>query len=243
MRFLLSVVLLFSLNLVTAQKTIYPSRGIVGKEFLHDDRFSFKLYGLHDSMKRALGSLEVIITVDSEARRLIYVYIQKVGPANFTALLVDSVIISTEDFSPIYHSTRRQGDETMLNFEGNRVNGEWYVFNRVRDIIDSTTPPFFDYHILPLLVCWLPLKEGENYELPVYDFIVGRHSMTSVSITNIETLYSDNREIRKITVKEHIRKNSGTVFYVDANSHKLLRADIEKGDKKTQMVRENPPSL
>lgn len=243
MRFLFNVVLLFSLNFVNAQQRIYPSPGIVGKQFLHDDMFSFKLYGLRDSIKLALGNLQVIISVDKEAQRLIYIQKTEIGPANFKDVLIDSAVISTKDFSPIYQSTRRQGDETMLYFEGNRVKGEWYVFNRSRDITDSTTPPFFNYHILPLLVCWLPLKEGESYEMPVYDFIVGRHSMTSVSITKIETIYREKREIRKITVEEHIRKNSRSIFYVDANSHKLLQVDIEKGERKTQMVRENPPSL
>ena len=89
----------------------------------------------------------------------------------------------------------------------------------------------------------LTLKEGESYEIPVYDFIVGRNGMTKISVIKIQTIYRDNKKLMKVTVKEHIRKNSGSIFYIDAVSHRLLQVDINKGERKTQMVREPLPAL
>ena len=151
MHFLFSVLFSLSLNLICAQQVIYPSAEIVTREYLQNDNFNMKLYAWKDNVKTELGNMQTIIEINKQTQQLFYIH--KIRLGNFTNDWIDSTVINLKDFSPIYYSTRKPGDETMLYFKNDTMTGIWNVFNKSHEITDSTKPPFFDYHFFPVLIC------------------------------------------------------------------------------------------
>lgn len=240
--FLFALSFLSLANLVSAQTTIYPSADSVKKEYIQDESFTMKLYAWKDSVKIALGSMEATIEVNKETQQLIY--IQKIRLGNFTNDWIDSTVMSLKDLSPIYYSSRKQKfEELVLHFKNNTVKGLWNVVNKTFEIADSAKTAFFDYHFLPVLLCWLPLVEGQTYEIPVYEFIAGKNGMTKISVTKIQTVDMNDKTLMEVTIKENSKNNYHSVFYIDPVEHRVIQVDSRKGDKKTQMVRELPRTL
>src|SRR5258705_5947648 len=104
MKILFCAVSLFLSCLLYAQQTIFPSPAIVNNEYLHDGVFNFEFFIVRDSMKLAGGTIQTSVSIDKEKEQITYTQTSRLGPQNVESL--DTVILSSNDFSTIYFSSR-----------------------------------------------------------------------------------------------------------------------------------------
>ena len=241
MKILFAAVSLFLSCLLHAQETIYPSPSVVNNAYLRDDVSNFKFFILRDTMKMAVGTMQTTVSVDKDKGQITYTQKTALGPLKVESL--DTVILSTKDFSTIYFSSSTMNEETVLHFKDRFVKGTWNIFSEPKAITDTLQTSFFDYNAIALLIGWLPLKEGKTYEIPAFKFIPGLHGvMSPVLITKVELIKRDNKDVMKVTVREKRKENFRSVYYIEKKTHTLIQVDIDNDGKHSQMIKQPQPS-
>jgi len=152
----------------------------------------------------------------------------------------DSSIAYKTTGEPVYHSSYNQQRSMVLQF-GKIITG-WYRDKRDgqhQNIADTISGSYFDSNLYPSLIGWLPMHEGYQAELAVYDFRPGTKS--GLKKVYIKQVVSDHyltdglgeRKVWKVTVMDEISQGVISTYYFDKTDRKLWKLDIDFGQSKT----------
>jgi hypothetical protein len=143
-----------------------------------------------------------------------------------------------ETLAPVYHSSYNMQRNMALNF-GKVVTG--FYLDKAKQqfslISDSSSETYFDSNIYPLLISWLPLKDGFTKTISIYDYNpAGKRGVIRANITGVKSGLLENREtpVWIVTVTDEINNMPGSsmIYYIGKSDRKLWRQEINAGGRK-----------
>jgi hypothetical protein len=152
----------------------------------------------------------------------------------FTTSWTDTTIAELPSLKPVYHSSHNSQRDMALNF-GPVVSGYYYDLMKKENsiIADTTHSPYFDSNLYPAIIRWLPLQEGYNASMAIYDYNprgkvgVLKATIQSVSQDSVMMPKSGKQHVWAVKVIDEIAEGSVSTYYIDPLTRRLLRQDIK----------------
>ena len=237
----LTLLLLFTFStstLVFGQEYLSPLNNPANKTLLKPEITKMQWFMLKDSLKIPIGTIETQI---QKKRQKIYV-ITTVKMKQSPTKWVDSTIVKSTNFEPLYHSSFNQQRDMVLKF-GKNITG-YYLDKQTgikTQIEEDTYKPFFDSNFYPQLIRLLPLKNGYSNIISIFDYNPSSQiGVITATIKNTEesSMNYNYKDIKvwKVKTTDEISNNSATsTFYIDKSTRKILKQEIDFGGRKMLM--------
>jgi hypothetical protein len=167
MRILVILIFLsFSMNAFT-QALITPGSTAIQSRWITEETSRMNWYVMRGNEKLLLGN--VLTQFSKKDKQLMMITTVKMK--QFTALWTDTSIAEFPSLKPVYHSSHNSQRDMALSF-GKIVTGYYYDLVKKENIVitDTTRSPYFDSNIYPAVIRWLPLTEGYNASVAIYDY-------------------------------------------------------------------------
>lgn len=189
---------------------------------------------LQDSAEVKIGDVLTDIIKEEDSVIIITTVVMKQLPVTW----VDSTIVRTFDFAPIYNSSYNQRRDMVLRF-GEKTNG--YFLDKDMDIKtqieEEAHMPFFDSNFYPQVLRLLPYEKDFSKTISIFDY--NPKAKTGVITATIGEVEKVNFEhggksvpVWKVEVTDDISNNLATsVYYLNEANRKVLRHEIHLGDK------------
>lgn len=195
-------------------------------------------YMVRDTARVEIGTVSTQLTTDKD--RLIAV--TSVSMKGMKGDWVDSTICIRSTLSPIRHASYNMQRDMALNF-GKVVTGFYRDKMRKKDttINDTTRTPYFDSNLYPVLIRWLPLKEGFTQKIAIYDYNPSaKIGVISASVDKVSTgTYSSKtsglRNVWVVAVTDEI-SNGKSTYFIDKQDRRLWKQTMEAGGRSMMMV-------
>ncbi len=215
-----------------------PSKGAFEKKWVKSEAYEMVWYALRDTARIEMGRVSNQILENKSQ----LVVISTVAIKGMNGTWVDSSICEKATLHPIRHASYNGQRDMVLNF-GPVVSG-FYTDKRQKKttvINDTTRTSYFDSNMYPILIRWLPLKEGFTQKIAIYDYNplakigVIHASVNGVTSGTYPSQKSGVREVWIIDVTDEI-SNSKSQYFVDKANRKLWKQTMETGGRTMMMV-------
>ncbi len=236
-----TVLLLFAVSFsihAFGQEDLSPANNPANKTLLKSETSKMHWFILKDTLKILIGTVETKIQKTKEKIYLITTVELTQSPTKW----VDSTVVRSTNFEPLYHSSNNQERELVLKFE-NKITGH-YLDQQTgtrTQIMEESEKSFFDSNFYPQLIRLLPLKSGYSSIISIFDYNPKSHIgviTATIKDTEESTLNykGEDTEVWKVKTTDEIANNSATsIFYIDKTTRKILRQDIDFGGRKMSM--------
>jgi len=236
MKSLLTLIILGCYSLCYAQLT--PSAKTLENKWIKDEAYKMAWYMVRDTARVEIGTVSTQLTTNKD--RLITV--TSVSMKGMKENWIDSSICVRNTLSPIRHASYNGQRDMVLNF-GRVVTGFYRDKMRKKDtaISDTTRTPYFDSNLYPVLIRWLPLKEGFTQKIAIYDYNPSaKVGVISASVDKVGTgTYSSKtaglRNVWVVDVTDEI-SNGKSTYFVDKQDRRLWKQTMEAGGRNMMMV-------
>ena len=108
-------------------------------------------------------------------------------------------------------------------------------------ISERSNASFFDSNFYPQLIRFLPLKNGYEAEISIFDYNpkakIGLLKATIKGVEEVEIDFDGQlRKVWKVVTTDDISNNMATItYYIDKFSRKFLKQDLQIGERKMVM--------
>lgn len=226
-------------NQLFSQETLLsPSNITTDKSLIKSETSEMYWFMLQDSLKIQIGSIQTQIQKEEER---IYI-ITKVNMKQSTSKWIDSTIVETQTFIPIYHSSFNQQRDIVLEF-GEKITG--YYLDKQTDtkteISEKIDKPFFDSNFYPQLIRLLPLKNNYSSTISIFDYNPKyKTGLITATIKNTEettiNFNGKEKQVWKVEATDDISNNFAiSTYYIDKSTRKILKQEIDFGGRKMLM--------
>lgn len=224
-----------SLQVFSQETLLSPLNNPADKSFIKAETSEMTWFMLKDSLKIQIGN--VLTEIQKEKER-IYI-ITKVNMKQSPTKWVDSTIVETLNFKPIYHSSFNQQRNMVLNF-GEKITG-YYLDKQTgtkTQISEEVDKPFFDSNFYPQLIRLLPLKDNYSNTISIFDYnTTSKTGVITATIKDTEQTTIDfngkKKQVWKVEVTDDISNNSAiSTYYIDTSTRKILKQEIDFGGRK-----------
>lgn len=227
---------------VTAQTTLIPGKKSFEKKWVKNDTYQMTWFALKDTVKFEMG--EVSTQVSTDAKNITVVTTVKMK--NSKTPWIDTTIANISTLAPVRHASYNMQRDMVLDF-GKIVTG--FYNDKLKQqhtvISDTTATGYFDSNIYPVLITWLPLKEGYKQDISIYDYNPsGKTGIIKASIKQVtsgtyESMISGSMDVWVVTVVDEIGndKNGFMTYYIDKKDRRLWKQEINTGGRKMLMQR------
>ncbi len=219
-----------------------PVNNTADSNFIENESSKMEWFILQDTLKIKIGEVHT----DIQKRKEKTTVITTVNMEQTTSKWVDSTIVGTKNFEPIYHSSFNQQRDMVLNF-GKEVTG-YYLDKKTGTktvVSEKTQKPYFDSNFYPQLIRWLPLNDGYSVTISIFDYNpTAKVGVITATIKNVITssfnFNGKEKQVWKVETTDDISDNSATsTYYIDMETRKILKQDIDfKGRKMTMELME-----
>ena len=221
------------------QEKISPLNNPVNIDLLKSGTSKMQWFMVQDSVNIPIGIVETQI---EKKEKKIYV-LTTVEMSQSPIKWVDSTVVSTKNFEPIYHSSYNQQRDVVLNFEEQMITGSYLdkITNTKNQLSETTNKAYFDSNFYPQLIRLLPLKTGYSGIISIFDYNPkSKTGVMSATIKNTENTLINfkgkNKEVWKVLVSDDISNNQATsTYYIDKSSRKILKQEIKSNGRKMVM--------
>jgi hypothetical protein len=231
-----AIVSLFFLT-AGSQTPLVPGKKSFDKKWIKNQSYQMNWYASRDTVKVQIGEVSTRILADKKHLAVITVVKMK----NSKEPWIDTTIAAIETLSPVYHSSYNVQRNIALNF-GEIVTGFYHDKIKLQhsNISDTTSAAYFDSNIYPLLISWLPLKEGFTQTISIYDYNpsgtqgVMKAQIKEVKSGVLETTLSGSQPVWIVTVTDEISYQAGNfiVYYLGKEDRKLWKQEINAAGRK-----------
>ncbi|MGF7218277.1 hypothetical protein GGR92_004454 [Spirosoma lacussanchae] len=217
---------------------LVPSRQAYETKWAKPETGAMTWYVIRDTAAFELGSVTSQV-VDSKDQLTLITTVTMKG---MKGTWVDSSICAKATLKPIRHVSYNAQRDMVLDFD--RVVTGFYTDKRLGKttrISDTTRAAYFDSNIYPLLIRWLPLKEGFTQKLAIYDYNpsaktgVITASVNEVSSSTYTSRKVGTRAVWVVDVTDEI-SNGKSRYFIDKADRKLWKQTIEAGGRSMMMV-------
>lgn len=215
-----------------------PLNNTANKTLIKSDTSNMSWFMLNDSLKMHIGDIETQIQVEEE----MILIITTVNMVHSPTRWIDSTIVETLNFQPMYHSSYNDQRDMVLTF-GEKITG--YYFDKQTEsntqISETYNGSFFDSNFYPQLIRLLPLEENYSNTISIFDYnpnaTIG--VITATIIGTEETILNFNgtkRQVWKVKTTDDISNNSAfSTYYIDQSTRELLQQEVDFGGRKMIM--------
>lgn len=236
MRYLLLASCLCYFSISHAQ--LRPAPESFEKKWVKPETYNMTWFALRDTAKIEIGRVSTRIN-ENEGQ---IVVISTVDMKGMKGTWIDSSICEKTTLRPIRHASYNQQRDMVLNFD--KVVTGFYTDKREGKntfINDTTRTTYFDSNLYPILVRWLPLKDGFTQKIAIYDYNpsakigVISASVNGVSSATYDSQKSGSRDVWVVDVTDEI-SNGKSQYFVDKADRRLWKQTMEAGGRKMMMV-------
>lgn len=224
-----------SLQVFSQDKLLTPLNNPAKKNLIMSEIYEMSWFMLRDSLKIQIGTIQTEIQKEKERTSIITTVYMKQSQVKW----IDSTIVESQTFKPIYHSSYNQQRDMVLNF-GEKVTG-YYLDKKTEtntEISEETESSFFDSNFYPQLIKLLPLKDGYSGTISIFDY--NPTSLTGVITATVknteETTISFNgkkKQVWRVETTDDISNNSAiTTYYIAKSTRRILKQEIDFGGRK-----------
>lgn len=227
-----------SIQLFSQEMLLIPSNNTANKDLIKSETSEMSWFMLQDSLKIQIGSIQTQIQKEKEKLYIITEVNMKQSPSKW----IDSTIVETKTFKPIYHSSFNQQRDMVLKF-GENITG-YYLDKQTgtkTEILEKVDRPFFDSNFYPQLIRFLPLKNGYSNTISIFDYNpTAKIGVITATIKKTgETTIDFNgkeKQVWKVETTDDISNNTViSTYYIDKSSRKILKQEIDFGGRKMLM--------
>ncbi|MCO6176057.1 hypothetical protein NHF50_13480 [Flavobacterium sp. NRK F10] len=220
------------------QAPLSPQNNPVDYSLVKNESSKMKWFVLQDTMKIEIGTIQT--DVQKKGNELIV--ISTIDLNRSPVKWVDSTIVKTDRFKPVYHSSYNQQRDMALHFK-EEITGYYLdkMNNKKVMISEKADQSYFDSNFYPQLIRWLPLKEGYSGIISIFDYNpVAKIGVITATITQVKdsTLLSHGlpKETWIVTTTDDISDNEVvSTYYIEKSSRKVLKQEIDIKGKKMLM--------
>jgi hypothetical protein len=225
-------------QLHSQEKPLSPLNNPANKSLLKSETSEMNWFMLKDTLKVQIGKVQTQIQKKKEK---IYI-ITTVDMKQSTTKWVDSTIVETQNFKPVYHSSFNQQRDMVLKF-GEKITG-YYLDKKTgtkTNISEEVHKPFFDSNFYPQLIRLLPLKEGYSNTISIFDYNpAAKIGAITATIKNTQettiTFKGQKKQVWKVETTDDISNNTAiSTYYIDKSTRKILKQEIDFGGRKMLM--------
>ncbi|MCX2679011.1 hypothetical protein OOZ15_03575 [Galbibacter sp. EGI 63066] len=215
-----------------------PDNNPADKKFIENESSEMTWFMLQDTVKMEIGK----VLTEIEKKKGEIVVITTVDMKQSPSKWIDSTIVETTNFKPIYHSSFNAQRDMVLNF-GNEVTG-YYLDKKTgaKTIIsEKTEKSYFDSNFYPQLIRWLPLKDGYSTVISIFDY--NPKAKTGVITATVKSVQKTSinwngqeHSVWQVQTTDDISDNAAiSTYYIDDKTRKVLKQDIDFNGRKMSM--------
>ncbi|HBV16176.1 hypothetical protein [Chryseobacterium carnipullorum] len=235
MRTFLIFLLVSSANLFS-QKLLTPGNSTIDSKLIKDETSEAVWYAENAGKKIEIGSIITELKKLNKTDLLIKttVKMKQTPDAKWT----DSTIVKTANFEPVYHSSFNMSRDIVLKSEKNKVTGYYLDKNsQKKDQIEIPAKDYFESSSYPMLIRFLPLKENYTADLSIFDYNPdAKKGLIKAYIMDVKKTDYNGKKVWAVKTTDDIgdKKNIVT-YYIDPETRKILKQDIEMSGRKMIM--------
>lgn len=234
------LILFFILAAATSdgQPLLTPSKKAFEKKWLQPRNYLMHWYSLTDTSKKEIGKVYTHVSIQNN----LLTVITEVRLNGMPGLWTDTSIAHARTLKPVLHSSYNMQRDMTLNF-GKNITG--YYTDKMKKsktvINDTVSSWYFDSNLYPLLVGLLPLTEGYNQDIAIYDYNpAAKKGIMKAAVQNVTSgaLLTEKNGVRDVwivTVTDEI-SNSRSTYYFDKNDRKLWKQEMEAKGRRMAMI-------
>jgi len=219
------------------EKPLSPKNNPADISLLQSETSRMSWFMIRDSSEIKIGEIKTKIHKEKE-KTLIVTTVTMQSPGSW----VDTTIVKTKDFEPIYHSSYNQQRDMVLKFD-QKITGYYLdkMTNTKTQLSEEINKSFFDSNFYPQLIRLLPLENGYTNTISIFDFNPkSKTGVITATITNTEkaTLNHNkmHKEVWKVDTTDDISNNSAiSSYYIDISTRKVLQQEVNFGGAKMIM--------
>ena len=228
-----------SVQLFSQETLLSPLNNTANKNLIKSETSEMSWFILKDSLKIPLGTIQTQI---QKEKKRIYI-ITKVNMKRSSTKWIDSTIVETQNFEPIYHSSFNQQRDMVLKF-GEKITG-YYLDKKTEtktQISEEVDKPFFDSNFYPQLIKLLPLKDNYSNTISIFDYNpTSKTGTITATIKNTKkttiNFNGKKKQVWKVETTDDISNNTAiSTYYIDTSTRKVLKQEIDFGNRKMLML-------
>lgn len=231
MRFIMTLTISLLALSMYGQTPLSPANSTLEKKWIRDEQFRQRWYIIKDSSKLEIGK----VTSSFKTGKGSLTVIATVAMNQPGTAWTDSTVASSTNLQPIYHSSYNGQRDMVLHF-GTTVTG--YYTDKLKGtstiINDNIAGDYFDSNLYPSIIRWLPLQEGYQQEISIYDYNPsGKTGLIKAYITDVkkgtyQTALSGSHPVWLVTVTDEIGNGVKTSsrYYIDQADRRPWKQEI-----------------
>ncbi|CAM3975299.1 MULTISPECIES: hypothetical protein [Flavobacterium] len=215
-----------------------PSNNPANSKLLKPETSEMNWFMIKDSVKVQIGKLQTQI---EKKKNQIFI-ITTVEMKQSSTKWIDSTIVETQNFKPIYHSSYNQQRDMVLKF-GKKITG-YYLDKQTKNktlISEEVHKSFFDSNFYPQLIRLLPLEDNYSTTISIFDYNpTAKIDVITATIRNTKEVTIDfngqKKSVWKVETTDDISNNSTlNTYYIEVSTRKVLKQEIDFGGRKILM--------
>lgn len=215
-----------------------PTNNPTNSKLLKPETSEMNWFMVKDSVKVQIGKLQTQIEKKKNQTFIITTVEMKQSSTKW----IDSTIVETQNFKPIYHSSYNQQRDMVLKF-GEKITG-YYLDKQTKNktlISEEVHKPFFDSNFYPQLIRLLPLENNYSNTISIFDYNpTAKIGVITATIKNTKEITIDfngqKRTVWKVETTDDISDNSTlNTYYIEISTRKILKQEIDFGGRKMLM--------
>ena len=238
----LSLIILSLIFFQSGAQEMGPTTNTFDSSLIKNEEYTFTWYMFQDTLRHEIGRVTTkIIEKGGETT-----FITDVKMPNATMPWIDSTVVKTKDFAPVYHVSQNRNRDMAMHY-GKGVTG-FYLDNKTGkriELDENPTGSYFDSSSYPHLIRWMPLKEGYQETISIFDFNpnakIGKLTVTIKDVSSVQLKVTNGTiDAWKVYVTDDISDNQvNNYYFIDKETHELIKQEIEVQGRKMVMERTN----
>lgn len=236
MRTFLFLLILSSANFFS-QKLLTPENSGIDSKLIKDETSEAVWYAENAGSKMEMGHIITELKKLNKTDLLIRttVKLKQAPDANW----VDSTIVKTSNFIPVYHSSYNMMRDMVLKSDKDKVTG-YYLDKKSgkKDIVDSPAKNYFDSSSYAMLIRFLPLKENYTADISIFDYNPNteKQGLMKAYISEVKKSDYKGKPVWEVKTTDDISsKASTTTYYIDPQTRKIVKQDMDMKGRKMSL--------
>lgn len=236
MRTFLIFLIIGNANFVSAQTLLSPSNVKLNSKYIQEESSEVSWTIENAGQKIEIGKVTTDFKKLNKKELLIKTTVKmKQSPETW----VDSTIVKISDFQPVYHSSFNSMRNMSISFNKNRATG-YYLDKKTqkKDLIDEeTTSSYFESNAYPALIRFLSIKENYMTEISIFDYNpTAKKGVIKAYIEKVEKAEYKGKKVWVVKTTDDIQdRKTESIYYIDIDSRKVLKQEINAGGRKMIM--------
>lgn len=226
--------LLISSTHLFSQQLLTPQNAGINSKLIKDETSEAIWYADNAGSKIEIGSIITELKKLNKTDLLIRTTVKlKQAP---DAKWIDSTLVKTSDFTPVYHSSYNMMRDMALKSGKDKVSG-YYLDKKSqkKDIIDLPATHYFDSSSYAMLIRFLPLKENYTSEISIFDYNPKseKKGIMKAYILDTQKTEYNGKPVWAVKTNDDISNRTSTVtYYIDPETRKIVKQDMDMAGRK-----------